>query len=112
MNKTAAILAFFALIGLGVIGVIVLLLFAPDNVAVFTTFIVTVLGIGSTAAIVFSALGKQTEQLDTIRRQTNGTLSALTESNFAKDAVIQDLMRRMPAEPPVDGPTGPSTQMI
>ena len=112
MNKTAAVLGFLTLVALGLIGVVVILIVAPTSAGVLTSFVLTVLAVASTSVVLFYGMSKQDEKLQVIQRQTNGTLSALSAAIETKDLLIQDLLTRMPADPPVDGPTGPSTQMI
>ncbi|NRD25558.1 hypothetical protein [Frigoribacterium sp. VKM Ac-2836] len=81
MNKTAAFICFSALAAVGLIGAVVLAIHRPDATATFTSLIVTVLGLASVAAGTFYQLGKQSDKIDTIRTQTNGTLSKLREDN-------------------------------
>ncbi|GAA0959176.1 hypothetical protein [Frigoribacterium faeni] len=81
MNKTAAFIAFIGLAAVGLIGSVVLAIHRPDATATFTSLIVTILGLAVTAVGTFYALGKQGEKIDTIKSQTNGTLSALREDN-------------------------------
>lgn len=88
MNKTAAFLAFVGLAAIGLIGAVVLLIHRPDASATFIAMVVTVLGLASTAAATFYALGKQGEKLDTIKTQTNGTLSKLREENARLHAAL------------------------
>jgi hypothetical protein len=76
-------ICFSALAAIGLIGATVLAIHRPDASATFTSLIVTVLGLAATAAGTFYALGKQGEKIDTIKTQTNGTLSALREDNQA-----------------------------
>ena len=102
MNKTAAVVGFLVLAALGVIGVVVILIVAPTSAGVLTSFILTVLAVATTSVVLFYNQGKQGEQIEIVKRQTNGTLSALSEAIERKDALIQDLLKRMPAEPPVD----------
>lgn len=48
-------------------------------------------GLAATAAGTFHALGQQGEKNDTIKTQTNGTLSKLTEDLQAKNTEIAEL---------------------
>lgn len=81
MNKTAVFITFVALAAVGLIGTVVLIIHRPDATATFTSLLITVLGLATTAAGTFYALGKQNEKLDTIKTQTNGNLSAKEEEN-------------------------------
>jgi hypothetical protein len=81
MNKTVIFITFSALAALGIVGTAILLILRPDATATFTAFIATVLGLVSVAAAQFYGFGKQNEKLETIKTQTNGTLSALHEEN-------------------------------
>lgn len=95
MNKTAVFICFSALAAIGLIGATVLAIHRPDASATFTSLIVTVLGIAASAAGTFYALGKQGEKLDTIRTQTNGTLSKLTEDLQTKNTEIAELREKL-----------------
>lgn len=81
MNKTVVFVTFATLAGLGIIGSAFLLVTRPDASATFSTQLVLILGLVVTAAGTFAALGKQGEKLEKIEKQTNGTLSALTDEN-------------------------------
>lgn len=98
MNKTLIAICFFILIGLGIIGAVVLLVYRPDQLGSFIAAITTLLGIGSTAVLMIYGLGKQGQQLDTIKANTNGTLSKLQEENTRLTDII--------AERGLDGKTG------
>lgn len=84
MNKTVVFITFACLAGLGIVGSVVLQLYRPDAAVGFTNLLVTVLGLSATAAGTFYGLGKTNERLETVVKQTNGTLTA-------KDAEIQRL---------------------
>lgn len=88
MNKTLIVVGFFILIGLGIVGAVVLLIFRPEHLASFIAAITTLLGIGSTAVIMIYGLGKQGQQLDTIKANTNGTLSKLQDENTKLTRII------------------------
>ena len=97
MNKTAVFITFAALAAIGIVGSVVLQLFRPDASASFTNLLVTVLGLSATAAGTFYGLGKANERIEnanekieTVVKQTNGTLSA-------KDAEIRRLHREKEA---------------
>lgn len=81
MNKTLIAIGFFVLIGLAIIGAVVLSIMRPDQVATFIGAMSTLLGIGSAAVLSIYGLGRQGKQLDTIKANTNGTLSHLMEEN-------------------------------
>ncbi|RZU64613.1 hypothetical protein EV379_0916 [Microterricola gilva] len=81
MNKTIILLGFFVLILVGLIGCAVLYIYRPDEVGNFVTSVVTLLGIGSAAVVTIFGLGEQAKKLDTIKSNTNGTLSAMQEEN-------------------------------
>lgn len=88
MNKTLIAVGFFVLIALGIIGAVVLIIYRPDELAQFIGAITTLLGIGSAAVIMIYGLGKQGQQLDTIKANTNGTLSKLQEENTRLTNII------------------------
>jgi hypothetical protein len=77
VDKTLVTLAFIVLAVLGIAGVFLVLLFNPAAASVAVTLVVTVLGIATTGIVTFYNLGKQTETINTIQRQTNGNTSAL-----------------------------------
>lgn len=81
MNKTALFITFAALAAVGLVGTVVLIIHRPDATATFTSLLITVLGLATTAAGTFYALGKQNEKLDTIKTQTNGNLSEKEKEN-------------------------------
>ena len=78
MNKTVIFVTFAVLAAVGLVGCVVLLALGvdTDRLAQFTTLLITVLGLASTAAGTFYALGKQGEKIETIERNTNGRLEA------------------------------------
>jgi hypothetical protein len=76
MNKTVIFITFAALAAVGLAGSVLLLIIRPESVSSFTTLLITVLGLATTAAGTFYALGKQGQELATIKRNTNGTLTA------------------------------------
>ncbi|NRD25850.1 hypothetical protein [Frigoribacterium sp. VKM Ac-2836] len=100
MNKTAIFICFSALAAVGLVGSVVLAIHRPDATATFTSLIVTVLGLAATAAGTFYALGKQGEKIDTIKTQTNGTLSKLREDNerLNREAIERAQREQPPAE--------------
>ncbi|WP_433586360.1 hypothetical protein [Microbacterium hydrocarbonoxydans] len=81
MNKTVMFVTFAALAAVGLAGSVLLLIVRPESLSSFTTLLITVLGLATTAAGTFYALGKTNEKLDKVDKQTNGTLSALREEN-------------------------------
>lgn len=76
MNKTVIFITFAALASVGLAGTVVLLVLRPESVSDFTSLLITVLGLATTAAGTFAMLGKQGKEIETIKRQTNGTLTA------------------------------------
>lgn len=75
MNKTVMFVVFAALAIFGLVGTVVLLILAPESSREFTSLLITVLGLATTAGGTFYALGKQGQELETIKKNTNGTLS-------------------------------------
>lgn len=88
MNKTLISIGFFVLIAIGMVGAVVLIIYRPEELASFIGAITTLLGIGSAAVITIYGLGKQGEQLETIRANTNGTLSKLQEENARLTGIL------------------------
>lgn len=93
MNKTVVFIAFTALAAVGIAGLVVLMIHRPDATATFTSTLVTILGLAVTAAGTFYALGKQGEKIDTIKTQTNGTLSVLREENARLNSELLEVHR-------------------
>lgn len=103
MNKTVIFVTFAVLAALGIIGSVVLLIHRPDATATFTAFVVQILGIAAVAAGTFYGFGKTNEKLETVTRQTNGTLSALREDNARLNAENAKLNRQLHPEEGIDG---------
>jgi BRCT domain type II-containing protein len=81
MNKTAITLGYFGLGIVAVIGVILTAIIRPEATTEIIQFVGTIMAVASTGAVTFYMLGKQNEKVETIQKQTNGTLSALREEN-------------------------------
>lgn len=91
MNKTVMFITFSALGAVGLLGTVVLLILRPEAVQGFTSLLITVLGLATTAGGTFYMLGKQGEQIQKIDRQTNGTLSALRIENDRLTRKLEEL---------------------
>ena len=91
MNKTAITLAYFILVGLGVVGTILILLIRPEALGSLVSTLTTVLGLATVAAVTFSGLGKVQTQIEQVRSQTNGTLS---KKDDQIDALVAELRKR------------------
>lgn len=98
MNKTVMFVTFAALAIVGLAGSVLLLILRPESSQDFTTLLITVLGLATTAGGTFYALGKQGEQIKKIDRQTNGTLSALREENDRLTRENVELAKQVPTE--------------
>lgn len=83
MNKTLIAIAFLSLILATLAGNVVLAIAAPEQLPAFNGSAVTILGTGTAALVTIYGLGKQGQQLEQIKTQTNGTLSKLLEENSA-----------------------------
>lgn len=88
MNKTVVFVTFSVLVGLGIIGAVVLLLLKPESMSEFTNLLIIVLGLATTAAGTFYALGKQGEKIEKIDAQTNGANRRLIEENVRLTNII------------------------
>lgn len=77
MNRTVIFVTFAILAALGIIGTVILLVHRPDATATFTSFVITILGLVTVAATTFYGLGKATEKLEVVEKNTNGRLEAL-----------------------------------
>lgn len=91
LSKNLAFAAVAILLVLGIAGVVLLHLFRPDASATFIQTIVTFAGILTTTITLLYGLGKVNDRIEVVRKQTNGTLSALREEIERKEAVIQQL---------------------
>lgn len=105
MNKTVMFVTFAVLVAVGLAGAVALLIFRPESVQEFTTLLITVLGLATTAGGTFYALGKQGEQIQKIDHQTNGTLSALREENARLTRKLTELTEAATAAA-IGTPTG------
>jgi hypothetical protein len=76
MNRTVVFLAFASIALVGVVGIILIIHLRPDATATLISAISQILGMVSAFAVVAYGLGKLNEKVDTVRTQTNGTLSA------------------------------------
>lgn len=101
MNKTVMFLTFALLAAIGLLGTVALLIFRPESATTFTTLLITVLGLATTAGGTFYMLGKQNEQIQKIDKQTNGTLSALRAENDRLTRENIELAKQVP--PPETG---------
>ena len=99
MNKTVVFITYAVLVALGLIGTVLLLIVAPQHFGTFTGFVVVLLGLATSTAANFWQLGKAKEQiqevrtetsekLDIVQRQTNGTLTKLTDRLEEKNDII------------------------
>lgn len=81
MNKNLLVIAYFVL-ALAALAILVMVaLIDPDQLDKVVQYILTVLGLASSAAVTFYMLGKQANDIAEVKAQTNGTLSALREEN-------------------------------
>jgi mannitol-specific phosphotransferase system IIBC component len=90
MNKTTTYLAFAALIGLVITGTVVLLIVRPDATATLVTQATILLGI-------LASFAAQANNLETIKKNTNGTLSKATEERQAAERRAQAAEARVAA---------------
>lgn len=81
MNKNVAFIVIGSLVAIGLIGSVVLHILRPDTVAPYMGSLVTLLGLIVTAAGTIYSLGKLDQKVDSVHKNTNGTLSALREEN-------------------------------
>ena len=100
MNKTAVFVTFAALAAIGIVGSVVLQIYRPDASANFTNLLVTVLGLSATAAGTFYGLGKANERIETVVKQTNGTLTAKDEEIKRLHAEKEELLERLAEHEP------------
>lgn len=90
MNRTVAILTFVILVALGVAGYVVLSIVKPDSRDAFVTFLLIMLGQVTIAWGILWNLGRTNDKLETVKKQTNGTLSTLVERTDSQAGIIRD----------------------
>lgn len=90
MNKTLIAIAFLSLILATLAGNVVLAIAAPEQLPAFNGSAVTILGTGTAALVTIYGLGKQGQQLEQIKSQTNGTL---TKAYAERDAYAEENVR-------------------
>ena len=95
MNKTAAFITYGVLAGLGIIGLIVLSVAGIADKQYYVTTVITVLGLASVAAGTFHNLGRQDYKIEQVKRNTNGTLSALLTELARKEKTILKMTEKL-----------------
>jgi phage shock protein PspC (stress-responsive transcriptional regulator) len=75
----AAFVTFACLVALGIIGYIVMAVIKPEKSDQYFAVLLQLLGLASIAGGYFWGQNKQNQKIETIKRQTNGTLSTLIE---------------------------------
>lgn len=95
MNKNVAFIVIGSLVAIGLIGSVVLHLLRPDTVAAFMPNLITLLGLIVTAAGTIYSLGKLDQKMDSVHKNTNGTLTALRAAIDEKDNIIREQNDRM-----------------
>lgn len=88
MNKTLITLGFLILIGGAIVGNVILAIYRPEQLATFNGSIVTILGVGTAGIVTIYGLGKQGQQLEQIKTNTNGNLTRLQSENERLTNVI------------------------
>lgn len=103
MNKTVITIGYFALGAVALLVVCLVLIFKPESFTNVVTFIGTIMGIATTGAVTFSALGKQDAKLAKIDTQTNGTNKALHERTITLTNQLLAVTAKLdPADVPAD----------
>lgn len=106
MSKNLLFILYIALAMVGVIVVAVIAVIAPEQFAAVVTFVLTILGLASTAAATFYLLGSQQRTLEEVKTNTNGNLTAMREQLAEKDRMIAEQQRQLlqvvGASPPAD----------
>lgn len=75
----AAFVTFACLVALGIVGYIVMAVIKPEKSDQYFAVLLQLLGLASIAGGYFWGQNKQNQKIETIKRQTNGTLSKLIE---------------------------------
>ena len=104
-------LTLYSLIGIGVIGAIVLELYAPQTFGAYTQFVFTIVAFGLTATVTIAGLTHVTTKLDTVVKQTNGindaVMQAATSATQAQAQLAQQVKSNTDQiNTPLDGQKG------
>lgn len=94
MNKTYIVLAMLGIVALAIIGGIAIVLFRPDATATFLSMMVVLLAVGTTTLTLALGQSKQQEDIETIKRNTNGNLTRLIEG-IRKGEITEETLSRI-----------------
>ncbi len=101
MNKTAAFVVFGVLTLACIAGTVILQIHRPDATASFTTFVFQMLGLVVVAGGLGAGLNTVNQKIETVQRQTNGTLSKKDDEIARLNAEVAVLNRQL--HPDEDG---------
>lgn len=79
MNKQVIFIIIAGIAGIGLIGVFVMLLLRPDATATLINFLLTLLGMLAGFGGLAALTAQQNKEIETIKTNTNGTLSRKDE---------------------------------
>lgn len=105
MNRTLVVVAFFVLGGIAVGGGIAIHLLNPEAQATFGNFVFTLLGLMVTAGATLGGINKVQEEVQEVKRQTNGRLHAKDAEIERKDRMLLDAGIDPQTGQPLTGPT-------
>lgn len=97
MNKNLLVIAYFALALVALTILVLVTVLAPAQLDKVVQYVLTILGLASSAAVTFYMLGKQANDIADVKAQTNGTLSALRDENAALHNQVLTLVSAAPA---------------
>ena len=105
MNKTAAFIVFGVLSLAAIAGALILYIHRPDATASFTTFVFQMLGLVVVAGGLGAGLNSVQQKIETVQRQTNGTLSRKDEEIARLNAEVAELNGQLHPRSPRDDET-------
>ncbi|MGN7968023.1 hypothetical protein [Microbacterium sp. 22296] len=95
MNKNIAFIVFGLITLAGIAGAVFIMIHRPDATATFTTFLLTLLGLVVVAGGLGAGLNSVQQKIETVQRQTNGTLSKKDEEIARLNAEVANLNRQL-----------------
>jgi hypothetical protein len=95
MNKNVAFLVFGLLAAIGIAGTLILQIHRPDATATFTALLVQVLGLVVVAGGLGAGLNSVQQKIETVQKQTNGTLSKKDDEIARLNAEVAELNRQL-----------------
>lgn len=95
MNKNVAFVVFGVLTLASIAGTVILQIHRPDATASFTTFVFQMLGLVVVAGGLGAGLNQVQQKIETVQKQTNGTLSKKDDEIARLNAEVAELNRQL-----------------